>query len=121
MTCTRGATNGNSRGSSYARRERRAWVLETWKADVAVVDPESGEPVPTVRCFRCGKLLTDKGVGESLAMTLDRIFPGILGGLYGTVRRDKKERRTNLRPACDPCNSETGGALSRVKKKGRKA
>lgn len=61
MTVTRGATNGNCRGSSYARRERRAWVL---------------------------------------------------GGLYGTVRRDRKERRTNLRPACDPCNSETGGALA---------
>lgn len=117
MTCTRGASNGNSRGSSYARRERRAWVLETYQADVAVVDQETGEAVPTVRCYRCGDLLTDKGVGDSLVMTLDRIFPGVLGGLYGTVRRDKKERRTNLRPACDPCNSETGGALSRTKKK----
>lgn len=117
MTCTRGASNGNSRGSSYARRERRAWTLETYKADVAVVDPVTGEPVPTVRCYRCGCLLTDQGVGGSLRMTLDRIFPGILGGLYGTVRRDKAERRTNLRPACDPCNSETGGALSRKVKR----
>lgn len=121
MTVTRGATNGNSRGSSYARRERRAWVLATWQADVAVVDPDTGYPVPTVRCYRCGDLLTDKGVGESLAMTLDRIFPGVLGGLYRTVRRDKAEKATNLRPACDPCNSETGGALSRVKGKRRKA
>lgn len=116
MTVTRGCSNGNSRGSSYARRERRAWVLVTWKADVAVVDPETGEPVPTVRCYRCGELLTDRGVGASLVMTLDRIFPGILGGLYGTVRRDKRDRRTNLRPACDPCNSETGGALATRKK-----
>lgn len=117
MTVTRGCTNGNSRGSASARRERRAWTLETYQADVAVVDPETGQAVPTVRCYRCGDLLTDKGVGDSLVMTLDRIFPGILGGLYGTVRRDKRERRTNIRPACDPCNSQTGGALSRTKRK----
>lgn len=91
-------------------------MLETWVADVAVVDQETGEPVPTVRCYRCGHLLTDQGVGPSRPMTLDRIFPGVLGGLYGTVRRDKKERRTNLRPACDPCNSKTGGALASRKK-----
>lgn len=113
MTATRGATNGNARGSSYARRERRAWALVTYQADVAVVDPDSGLPVPTCRCYRCGVLLTDLGLGGSLVMTLDRIFPGVLGGLYGTVRRDKVERRTNVRPACGPCNSATGGGLSR--------
>lgn len=117
MTVTRGATNGNCRASASARRERRAWTLETYQADVAVVDPETGTPVPTVRCYRCGDLLTDHGVGESVKMTLDRIFPGILGGLYGTVRRDKKERRTNIRPACDPCNSGTGGKLATRKKR----
>lgn len=117
VTVTRGASNGNARGSSYARRERRAWVLAAWSADVAVVDPTTGLAVPTVRCYRCGHLLTNDGLGESRVMTLDRIFPGILGGLYGTVRRDKKERRTNIRPACDPCNSETGGALATRKKR----
>lgn len=117
MTATRGASNGNCRGSVYARRDRRAWLLETYQADVAVVDPETGAALPTVRCYRCGDLLTDEGLGASFKMTVDCIFPRILGGLYGTVRRDKKERRTNLRPACDPCNSSTGGALATRKKR----
>jgi hypothetical protein len=119
VTCTRGASNSNSRGSSTARRERRAWTLETYQANVAVVDPETGEVVATARCYRCGELLTDLGVGDSLKMTLDRIFPGVLGGLYGTVRRDKSERRTNIRPACGPCNESTGGALATRKRRRR--
>lgn len=104
MTTTRGCTNGNSRGSVDARRDRRTWLLATYQADVAVVDPETAQAVPTARCYRCGDLLTDEGVGDSLKMTVDCIFPRILGGLYGTVRRDKMEKRTNLRPACGPCN-----------------
>lgn len=110
----RGASNTNCRGSASARRERRGWVLVTYQADVAVLDPETSLPVATARCYRCGCLLTDKGVGDSLVLTIDCIFPRVLGGIYGTVRRDRKERRTNLRPACDPCNSLTGGALSRL-------
>lgn len=36
-------------------------------------------------------------------LTVDRIVPGCRGGTY---------RRENIRPACGPCNSETGGVLS---------
>lgn len=42
-------------------------------------------------------------------LTIDRITPGCQGGTY---------RRSNIRPACGGCNSETGGALaSRGRKK----
>jgi hypothetical protein len=50
------------------------------------------------RCYRCGALLTVETV------TVDRIKPGCQGGTY---------RRDNIRPACGPCNSETGGATRR--------
>lgn len=87
----RGTTNRNARGSSYSRRIRRAWLLATFG---------DGETCP---CYRCGIELNDSTI------TADRIIPGCEGGTY---------RRGNIRPACGPCNSETGGALaSRHKKK----
>lgn len=110
-TCTRGTTNGNARGSSYERRRRREWLVATYRAnrDVRVfrssVDPSQppvveqvplGEGEPACRCYRCGCLLTVDTV------TVDRRVPGCKGGTY---------RRDNIRPACGPCNSETGGAL----------
>lgn len=55
-----------------------------------------GEGDPCCRCYRCGDLLTVNTV------TVDRIIPGALGGTY---------RRSNIRPACARCNSETGGAV----------
>lgn len=51
---------------------------------------------PACRCYRCGVLLTVETV------TVDRIKPGCQGGTY---------RRDNIRPACGPCNSSTGGAV----------
>jgi hypothetical protein len=55
-----------------------------------------GEGQPACRCYRCGVLLTVDTV------TIDRIVPGAKGGTY---------RRSNIRPACGSCNSETGGAV----------
>lgn len=136
MTVQRGTTNGNQRGSSYSRAARRAFLLATYAADVQVLQitwepghvgryyPSSREDqaermarldqpaldddwaqaatsytlLATCRCFRCGTLLTDG------TLTVDRIIPGCEGGTY---------RRNNIRPACGPCNSETGGALAR--------
>lgn len=80
----RGTTNGNARGSAADRRRRRAWLLETFG---------DGVHAP---CYRCGLELDDSTV------TVDRVVPGCRGGTY---------RRGNIRPACGPCNSETGGAL----------
>lgn len=116
----RGTSNGNDRGSNRDRAARRAWLLATFAADrslyrwtagdsswiseglpevAAEYGPDwSAEPVPTCRCYRCGKLLWDG------SLTVDRIIPGVKGGTY---------RRNNIRPACGKCNSETGGALAR--------
>lgn len=103
MTVTRGTSNSNVRGSSYARRARRAWLITNYAADV---------PGYT-RCYRCGVLLYNPDsvpleqfkpdAPEARLLTVDRIIPGCKGGTY---------RRNNIRPACGGCNSETGGALA---------
>jgi hypothetical protein len=85
-TTHRGTSNRNARGSSYDRRARRAFLLATFG---------DGDTCP---CYRCGATLDDSTI------TVDRIVPGRDGGTY---------RRGNIRPACGPCNSETGGALAR--------
>lgn len=108
----RGTTNSNSRGSSTARRARRAWLLVTYASDVPGF----------CRCYRCGAFLynpdtfdvtavADLPFGSvALPLTIDRIVPGCRGGTY---------RRENIRPACSGCNSETGGR-ERARKAGRK-
>lgn len=124
----RGTSNSNARGSSYERRRRREWLVETYRANVDVeplprlyalgraqweldtgltpVEVPLGEGDRACRCYRCGRPLTVETV------TVDRIIPGKNGGTY---------RRDNIRPACGPCNSETGGALRSTPKRKRKA
>ena len=107
----RGTTNKNARGGSDERRRRRAWLVETYRAnvDVMVIElfhgPMTIEVVrgteggqPACRCYRCGTLLTESTV------TVDRIKPGCQGGTY---------RRDNIRPACGTCNSSTGATTRR--------
>ncbi len=84
---TRGTTNRNARGNSEDRRRRRAFLLQAYASDHAGM----------CRCYRCGELLLEDEI------TVDRIVPGCLGGRY---------TRSNIRPACSTCNSETGGALA---------
>lgn len=107
---TRGTTNRNDRGGSPARRRRREWLVATYRANRNVtvivmrdggqllvdVDLDTEGSFPACRCYRCGQLLTEDTV------TVDRIIPGCQGGTY---------RRDNIRPACGPCNSLTGGAV----------
>lgn len=115
----RGTSNGNDRGSSYTRAARRAWLVETYRADadlssfsVSVHPWQPQRPVqcplgsgePACRCYRCGTLLSVDTV------TVDRIIPGAQGGTY---------RRNNIRPACGTCNSSTGGALGNQRRKQR--
>jgi 5-methylcytosine-specific restriction endonuclease McrA len=113
MTVRRGTTNGNARGGSADRRRRREWLVETYRAneDVVLIDADGNYLMaddglvamfPACRCYRCGRLLTVETV------TVDRIIPGCLGGTY---------RRDNIRPACETCNSSTGGALGATRKK----
>lgn len=98
----RGTSNKNVSGSSYQRRARRRWLLETFRADVDLYVNTYGEFTPTepssisihaCRCYRCGCLLTLD------TLEVDRIIPGCLGGTY---------RRNNIRPVCGPCNRHTG-------------
>lgn len=110
MSLPRGTSNGNARGGSEDRKRRRAWLVETYRADADLIvipfDPPvttqtiRGMGVPACRCYRCGKLLTVDTV------TVDRIIPGIHGGTY---------RRNNIRPACGYCNSATGAVTRRKK------
>ena len=83
----RGTSNSNVRGNSRDRAARRAWLLATF-----------GDGV-TCPCYRCGCELT----GSTL--TVDRRVPGARGGTY---------RRSNIRPACGGCNSETGATTRRL-------
>jgi len=104
MTVTRGTSNGSVRGSSYDRQRRRAWLMKTYASNIPGY----------VRCYRCGHLLYNDDDGgpdfveslihDPIPLTIDRIVPGIQGGTY---------RRSNIRPACGPCNSETGATTRR--------
>jgi len=95
----RGTSNSNQRGSSLRRRERRAYLVKTYRADVTL------DGVPACRCYRCGTLLTEETVQA------DRIKPGAAGGTY---------ERSNIRPACGPCNITTGHAVQAAERARRK-
>lgn len=84
----RGTTNTNVRGSSYQRRARKWWVLKVFES------PRFG--AGWTHCYRCLALLCYE------TLTIDRMVAGCHGGTY---------RRDNIRPACGPCNSETGAVL----------
>lgn len=122
----RGTTNGNVRGNSTTRLQRRIWLVETYRANVDAssfeisngpwekphrVSVPLGSGEPACRCYRCAALLTVDTV------TADRIKPGRDGGKYRTPRQDDREGVTNIRPACLTCNSETGGKLPHERRK----
>lgn len=72
------------RGSNSDRRARKLWLLSAYG---------DGE---LTTCFRCAVPLDYETV------TADRITPGCHGGTY---------ERGNLRPACKPCQTETGNEI----------
>lgn len=84
----RGTSNSNVRGNSRDRAARKRYLLREYESDVR----------GRCRCYRCGRLLTLRTV------TVGRIVPGCKGGRYV---------RSNIRPACAKCNSETGGKVRR--------
>jgi len=83
----RGTSNRDARGNTRDRAARRAWLLTQFG---------NGVTAPCYRFEACGAMLDEKTI------TVDRIVPGAHGGRYV---------RGNIRPACGPCNSETGGAV----------
>lgn len=128
--CRRGTSNSNERGSSKTRRQRREWLIETYRADVDIWETEVNGRTVTLeipstegmgdlygdgwrkacRCYRCGVLLTVDTV------TADRIKPGAEGGKYRTPLRDQRDGVTNIRPACGFHNSSTGGLLAAARR-----
>lgn len=86
-TTRRGTSNTNARGSSYDRLARKRYLLRVYA---------SNRSRGTCRCYRCGELL------DINTVTVDRIIPGAKGGRYV---------RSNIRPACGKCNSETGARV----------
>lgn len=85
MSSTNGRCNTNERGSSYARRARKLWLLSPeagWGGD--------GIDVP---CHECGVLV------ELEDLVADRIVGGELGGRY---------TRDNIAPHCLLCSCRQG-------------
>lgn len=91
----RGTSNRNARGSAKTRRARRR----------RLADQHAIHGVMT--CYRCAVPLLADDVAEQLGVPagerfeVDRIVPGCQGGTYVDG---------NVRPACGPCNRETGNA-----------
>jgi hypothetical protein len=85
----RGTTNRNVRGSCYDRARRRAYLVDTF-GDGEFVD------CALAAVADCWVAMT------RWTVSADRVTPGALGGTY---------RRSNIRPACPPCQSHTGGKL----------
>ncbi|AVJ49448.1 HNH endonuclease [Mycobacterium phage Chunky] len=85
MSSTNGRCNSAERGSSYARRARKLWLISPeagWGGD--------GETVP---CWDCGVLC------ELEDLIADRIVPGEDGGRY---------TRDNIAPHCLLCSCRQG-------------
>lgn len=95
MVTRRGTSNGNAAGSSYARRRRKWWLLNTF-----------GDGI-TVQCAMETHHPDCPGELGFAELTVDR-YPvaGIDGGTY---------RRDNIRPAFGLCNSLHGGPLWKSK------
>lgn len=92
----RSTTNGNQRGNTAQRRVRRRWLVEHYG---------DGE---LVACFlqisrHCLWVLDEDTVSA------DRIEPG---GSY---------RRSNIQPACGPCQQRQGGLIGAARRLGATA
>jgi hypothetical protein len=90
VTSRRGTSNTNDRGSSYARRARKQWLLDTFG---------DGTTAPCAFCHRPVTFCT---------ISVDRFpIPGCEGGKYV---------KGNIRPSCGPCNSRDGSLLGHARK-----
>lgn len=93
---SRGRCNSNERGSSYARRSRRVWLLSPesgWGGD--------GLEVP---CSECGQKVNGK------TLIVDRIIPGAQGGRY---------TRDNIKPHCPDCSNRQGNRMTQDLRKAK--
>lgn len=102
---SRSTSNKYDAGGPTTRAKRKAWLVDTYRANVDLghafgglipIPVPAGTGEPACRCYRCGVLLTVATV------SVDRRVPGCEGGTYD---------ESNIRPACSTCNSQTGGVL----------
>lgn len=98
----RSTSNGNSTGSSYARRRRKLWLLSP--------DAGFGGDGKWVRChLRCSPKCL---VWVTFAtLWVDRIKPGCEGGTYA---------RGNIQPSCGWCNMAHGSRLGLARRRAKK-
>lgn len=95
----RGTTNRNARGGTDERRRRREWLVVTF-GDGELVDCSIATHPD------CWVAMT------KWTVSADRWpIPGAEGGTY---------RRDNIRPACSPCQSSSGGLLGNARKRARR-
>ena len=134
-TRARGSSNGNERGNVEQRRARRAWLLETYAADVRLVRVEwvDGEVLYDMRepltwwTSQIGTLPLDSsptGLVEIIsAVEVPTARCYRCGELLhdGTITIDRIKpgihggtyHRNNIRPACARDNSSTGATVRR--------
>lgn len=138
----RGNSNGNLRGGSDARRRRRAWLLETYAADIRLIKVTyidgSTEVVSAphlewwLKFIHTDTLMIRMNDGPALPVAAAEEIPtarcyrcGIL--LHdGTITVDQIKpkalggtyRRENIRPACGKHNSSTGAHLGHAIRRG---
>lgn len=95
MATRRGTSNSMTRGSSYARRKRKQWLLD-----------EFGDGTTA----ECRLQVSEKCLGsvDFDTISVDRHpIPGCQGGKYV---------KGNIRPSCGPCNASDGGTLGGIRK-----
>lgn len=90
----RSRSNKNETGSSYSRRIRKLWLLDNF-----------GNGIKAPCMLRCSPAC--EGTVSLATITVDRIIPGCRGGRY---------IRSNIRPACLPCNTLDGSLLGVARK-----
>jgi hypothetical protein len=90
----RSRSNRNDRGSSYSRRRRREWLVERFGDGVHVACFLQRSP-------HCLYVLDVDNVSA------DRLRLGVDGGSY---------KRSNIQPACLPCQCHQGGQVGPAQK-----
>ena len=143
---TRGASSKNLQGSAEARRRRKAWLVEEFRADLDVLvvtypgtiahdafaaaadEPVVVEQPATPANIAAAEL--DAMIYGATFETLPACRCYRCGALLtaATVTPDRRipgcmggtYHRNNLRPACGPCNYSTGAKLSRRNRKAKR-
>lgn len=94
----RSRSNKNETGSSYSRRVRKLWLLDTF-----------GNGITAPCMMQCSPHC--EGRVSLATLTVNRIVPGCRGGRY---------TRDNIEPACSPCNTLDGSLIGVMRKKAKK-